>query len=107
LHFVGNAAWSDERVLAKVREMVLPEIERHGPIEAWIIDDHCIRKADGRCLVKSFYGAYANWTRDMGYTLTQTQHRVTKNLEHLDFTTTKTNQGIAVLGLVLADGGNN
>jgi SRSO17 transposase len=26
-------------VLSKVREMVLPEIERHGPIEAWIIDD--------------------------------------------------------------------
>ena len=39
LHFVGQAAWSDEQVLAKVREMVLPEIERHGPIEAWIIDD--------------------------------------------------------------------
>ncbi len=39
LHFVGEAAWSDEKVLAKVREMVLPEIERHGPIEAWIIDD--------------------------------------------------------------------
>ena len=39
LHFVGNAAWSDERVLAKVGEMVLPQVERHGPIEAWIIDD--------------------------------------------------------------------
>ena len=39
LHFVGNAPWSDEQVLAKVREMVLPAIERHGPIEAWIIDD--------------------------------------------------------------------
>src|SRR6202163_3248556 len=39
LHFVGNAAWSDEKVLAKVRELVLPAIERHGPIEAWIIDD--------------------------------------------------------------------
>src|SRR5450830_1287850 len=39
LHFVGNAPWSDEMVLAKVREMVLPEIERHGPIEVWIIDD--------------------------------------------------------------------
>ncbi len=39
LHFVGEAAWSDEKVLAKVREMVLPAIERHGPIEAWIIDD--------------------------------------------------------------------
>jgi SRSO17 transposase len=39
LHFVGEGGWSDERVLAKVREMVLPEMERHGPISAWIIDD--------------------------------------------------------------------
>ena len=34
LHFVGQGDWSDQQVLAKVREMVLPEIERHGPIEA-------------------------------------------------------------------------
>jgi SRSO17 transposase len=39
LHFVNQAPWSDEHVLAKVREMVVPELERHGPIEAWIIDD--------------------------------------------------------------------
>jgi SRSO17 transposase len=39
LHFVGQAAWLDEKVLAKVRESVLPTIERHGPIAAWIIDD--------------------------------------------------------------------
>jgi SRSO17 transposase len=39
LHFVGEGKWSDEKVLAKVRELVLPQIERHGPIEAWIIDD--------------------------------------------------------------------
>src|SRR4030081_3983400 len=39
LHFVNQAPWSDEKVSAKVCEMVLPEIERHGPIEAWIIDD--------------------------------------------------------------------
>jgi SRSO17 transposase len=39
LHFVGEGRWSDEKVLAKVREMVLPEIQRHVPIEAWIIDD--------------------------------------------------------------------
>src|SRR6266699_4665621 len=39
LHFVGEGRWSDERVLAKVREMVLPEMERRGPITAWIIDD--------------------------------------------------------------------
>src|SRR6201986_2080723 len=39
LHFVANAAWSDENVLGKVREMVLPAIEKSGPIEAWIVDD--------------------------------------------------------------------
>lgn len=39
LHFVSQSEWSDEKVLAKVREMVRPAIERHGSIEAWIIDD--------------------------------------------------------------------
>src|SRR5712671_4329939 len=39
LHFVANAPWSDERVLTKVCETVMPAIERHGPIEAWIVDD--------------------------------------------------------------------
>lgn len=44
LHFVGNACWSDEEVLAKVREMVLPSIEKEGAIEAWIIDDTAFPK---------------------------------------------------------------
>src|SRR3954447_26428425 len=39
LHFVGVSTWSDEKVLTKVRAMVLPAIERQGRIEAWIIDD--------------------------------------------------------------------
>jgi SRSO17 transposase len=39
LHFVGKAPWSDSEVLSKVRELVLPAIETHGPVEAWIIDD--------------------------------------------------------------------
>lgn len=39
LHFIGNAAWSDAAMLAKVGELVLPAIERSGPIAAWIIDD--------------------------------------------------------------------
>jgi len=39
LHFVGKSSWSDEKVLTKVGETVLPAIESHGPIEAWIIDD--------------------------------------------------------------------
>ena len=39
LHFIGKGGWLDEPVLAKVRELVLPNILRHGPIQAWIIDD--------------------------------------------------------------------
>jgi len=39
LHLVSQAAWSDEAVLAKVRELVLPTIEAQGKIEAWIVDD--------------------------------------------------------------------
>lgn len=40
LHFVGQAPWSDEALVARVRDWVLPRlIERSGPITAWIIDD--------------------------------------------------------------------
>jgi SRSO17 transposase len=39
LHFVANAPWSDEAVLTKIRQMVLPKIETLGPIEAVIVDD--------------------------------------------------------------------
>ncbi len=44
LHFVGVATWSDEKVLAKVRDMVLPAMTRQEPIEAWIIDDTAFPK---------------------------------------------------------------
>ena len=39
LHFIGQARWSDEAVLEKVRELVVPAIESQGPIEAWFVDD--------------------------------------------------------------------
>lgn len=39
LHFVSNGGWSDGKVLAKVSELVLPALQRRGPVEAWIIDD--------------------------------------------------------------------
>jgi SRSO17 transposase len=44
LHFIGEGGWSDERVLGKVRTLVLPAMERHAPIEAWIIDDTAFPK---------------------------------------------------------------
>ena len=39
LHFVANSTWSDDQMLAKVREQVVPKMTQRGPIEAWIIDD--------------------------------------------------------------------
>ena len=39
MHFISQGGWSDDKVLGKVRQMVVPEMERQGPIEAWIIDD--------------------------------------------------------------------
>jgi SRSO17 transposase len=38
-HLVAQAEWSDEILLTSVREQVLPVIERHEPIRAWIVDD--------------------------------------------------------------------
>ena len=38
-HFVANAPWSEEAVLAAVRGWALPAIEARGPIRAWIVDD--------------------------------------------------------------------
>ena len=62
------AGWSDERVLAKVREMVLPQIERHGAISAWIIDDTSFpsgtafgRRGAGSIPVNSASRTIAKW----------------------------------------------
>jgi SRSO17 transposase len=44
MHFVSSSPWSDEKLLAKVRELVVGGIEAHGPIEAWIVDDTGFRK---------------------------------------------------------------
>ena len=38
-HVVAQAAWNDAAVLRRVRELVLPAIERHGPVRYWIVDD--------------------------------------------------------------------
>jgi SRSO17 transposase len=43
-HFVADAPWKDERVLARVREFALPALRAHGPIEAWLLDDTGIPK---------------------------------------------------------------
>ena len=38
-HLVAKAPWSDDVLLEQVRNYVLPAMEKHGPLVAWIVDD--------------------------------------------------------------------
>jgi SRSO17 transposase len=38
-HLVAKAPWDDQSLLDKVREEVLPAMQSHGPVVAWIVDD--------------------------------------------------------------------
>ena len=38
-HLVAKAPWSDEAVLDQVRQQVLPAMQKHGPVVAWVVDD--------------------------------------------------------------------
>jgi putative DNA primase/helicase len=86
-----------------VKQATTAWLQQANPLPAFI-QARCIAKPQGRCLMQDFYRAYSVWTRDMGYTLTQTKQAVTRNLAHLGFATKKTNQGMAILGLTLVHG---
>jgi SRSO17 transposase len=43
-HFVSNAPWDDEAALRVARDYVLEQMERHGAVAAWIVDDTGIPK---------------------------------------------------------------
>lgn len=47
LHFVGQASWSDQAVLSKVQELVMPAMLSQGPIAVWIVDDTSFVKKGG------------------------------------------------------------
>ena len=38
-HLVADAPWNDEEMLAEVRRTVLPTMQKHSPVVAWIVDD--------------------------------------------------------------------
>ena len=38
-HLVADAPWDDEEMLEHIRQEVLPAMEKHGPVVAWIVDD--------------------------------------------------------------------
>jgi SRSO17 transposase len=43
-HFVANAPWEDATVLKVARDWVLEQMERHGAVAAWVVDDTGIPK---------------------------------------------------------------
>jgi putative DNA primase/helicase len=63
-------------------------LQQANPLPAFI-EDQCTQRPGAKCTVKDFYDAYSAWTRSMGYTLTQTQQTVDRNLSHLGFATKK------------------
>jgi SRSO17 transposase len=38
-HLVAKAPWHDDVLLKQVRNYVLPAMQKHGPVVAWIVDD--------------------------------------------------------------------
>jgi SRSO17 transposase len=38
-HLVAKAPWRDDVLLQQVRNYVLPAMQKHGPVVAWIVDD--------------------------------------------------------------------
>jgi SRSO17 transposase len=43
-HLVANAPWEDAAMLRIARDWVLTEMDRHGPVAAWIVDDTAFPK---------------------------------------------------------------
>ena len=47
-HLVADAPWDDAAMLAQIRGQVLPTMQKHGPVVAWIVDDTGFRKQGKR-----------------------------------------------------------
>jgi SRSO17 transposase len=45
-HFIATSPWHDDAVLARVREEVIPQMQDREPIQAWIIDDSGMPRAN-------------------------------------------------------------
>jgi P4 family phage/plasmid primase-like protien len=76
---------------------------RHAnPLPAFI-EACCDKQPEAECRLADFYAAYAEWGRQMGYTLTQSQQTVSFDLQHLGFAATTTSRGRVFVGLKLLD----
>jgi putative DNA primase/helicase len=75
-------------------------LQHANPLPAFI-EACCVEEPEAECRISDFYPAYADWARQMGYTLNQTQQTVSLNLAHLGFAATTMSQGRVFVGLKL------
>lgn len=69
-----------------------------NPLQGFI-DECCKKDSDGKIEMHEFYDRYKDWAADNGFTLTQTQPTVRKNLEHLGFYVPRHGVGRVIKGL--------
>jgi SRSO17 transposase len=43
-HFVANAPWDEKALIGGARDYALQQLERHGPVAAWVVDDTAFPK---------------------------------------------------------------
>jgi len=89
---------ADFKYPGPVRHATTRFLQQANPLPAFIEEQSVKIKGNG-CLVRDFYKAYSDWTKSMGYTLTQTQQTVDKNLNHLGYATKVSNRGKVIIGL--------
>ena len=68
---------------------------------AWFLAERCLNDPSRRTLLSVLYEAFSIWTKAVG--ITRAQQRITfrRNVEFQGYVIKHTNQGDAVLGLVL------
>jgi putative DNA primase/helicase len=91
----------DFKLPSAVKNAAARWLQHANPLPAFI-KACCVKGPDAECRLGDFYVAYADWARQMGYTLTQTQQTVSLNLQHLGFAVPAISRGMVVVGLALA-----
>jgi putative DNA primase/helicase len=69
-----------------------------NPLQGFI-DECCEKESKSKTKMDVFYNHYKNWASENGFTMTQTQPTVRKNLEHLGFSVPRHGVGRVIKGL--------
>jgi putative DNA primase/helicase len=71
-----------------------------NPLKGFL-DDCCEPVPRGKVTLQAFYDAYREWAPRSGYSMTQVQSTVKKNLEHQDYAIKRHGAGLVITGLKL------